>query len=359
MGVKFDVMNLGNVGLLNPEQMGYRDSVDIIKDESIKVQKSFVKIGWYLKHIRDDKLYQEDGYANIYECAADLFGYSQSSVSRFINICEKFSKDHNSPELDTQYAGFDKSQMIEMLPLSPDELGKVTPDMTVAQIRDIKSVHKLKNSEPQPEEADVPGQTSIENDFPEYMPSSAISKSVDSEKEKYATSHIEADDTYGLEDDSEGIADQANTDVKQELLSPLDYAKSEYPEGSLISTEESDLLNTKPDDPAGQPELPNLKNNDQRKEWLVNYKSWGLWYTDSNIDVNYYKYDFPDGSRLIVAEYPQRDLYWKKAQKDEVFYHLLEKNKKGYSYTYDEKYRHKEDSETYLVEFLKNLQKKG
>lgn len=344
MGVKaFNVTNLGSVGLLDPEQMGYRDSVDIIKDESIKVQKSFVKIGWYLKHIRDDKLYQEDGYANIYECAADQFGYSQSSVSRFINICEKFSKDHNSPELDTQYAGFDKSQMIEMLPLHPDELEKVTPDMTVAQIREIKSSHKPKDSGSQTEEINVPGQTSIESDFPEYMPASATLHPTYPESEEYATSHNEVEDTYESEDASEDITDQPSVNMKQELLSPLGYAK----------------LNTKPDEPAGQPVLPNLKNNDQRKEWLTNYKSWGLWYTDSNIDVNYFKYDFPDGSRLIVAEYPQRDLYWEKAKKDEVFYHLLEKNKKGYSYTYDEKYRHKEDSETYLVEFLKNLQKKG
>lgn len=326
MGVKFDVTNLGSVGLLDPEQMGYRDSVDIIKDESIKVQKSFVKIGWYLKHIRDDKLYQEDGYANIYECAADLFGYSQSSVSRFINICEKFSKDHNSPELDTQYTGFDKSQMIEMLPLNPDELEKVTPDMTVGQIREIKSERTKKNNELSDESSDIPGQTSLENDFSEYMPSSATSKSEDSEIVKYAMSHNEDDDTYESEDESEDIADQAN-------------------------------VNAKPDEYAGQPGLPNLKNNDQRKEWLANYKSWGLWYTDRNIDVNYYKYDFSDGSRLVVEEHPQRHSYWSDEVYDECFYHLLKKNKKVYKCTYDEKYRHQADSETNLVEFLKNLQK--
>ena len=48
------------------------------------------------------------------------------------------------------------------------------------------------------------------------------------------------------------------------------------------------------------------ENIDQRKAWLAQYKKWGLWYYDGHIDVNYYKYDFPDGSRLIVTEYPQR-----------------------------------------------------
>lgn len=108
-----------------------------------------------------------------------------------------------------------------------------------------------------------------------------------------------------------------------------------------------------------QQELPILKNNDQRKQWLNNYKVWGLWYRDESIDVNYYKFDFSEGSRLVVAEYPQRYHYYGGARKDEYFYHLLEKNKKGYKEVYDEEYRQQADSETYLIEFLKAIQKKG
>lgn len=109
-----------------------------------------------------------------------------------------------------------------------------------------------------------------------------------------------------------------------------------------------------------QPELPKFKNNDQRKEWLRNYKDWGLWYTDRNIDVNYYKYDFADGSRLVVAEYLDRINAWNGREKeDEHYFHLLEKNKKSYAIgkPYDKQYMNSTDSETYLVEFLKNLQK--
>ncbi len=59
MAIKpFDIMNLGKAGLIDPAQAGYRDSLEIIKDESFRIQKSFVKIGWYLKHIRDNKLYK-------------------------------------------------------------------------------------------------------------------------------------------------------------------------------------------------------------------------------------------------------------------------------------------------------------
>lgn len=109
-----------------------------------------------------------------------------------------------------------------------------------------------------------------------------------------------------------------------------------------------------------QPELPVLKNNDQRKEWLNNYKDWGLWYRDEHIDVNYYKYDFSDGSRLVVAEYPRRRMYWKSNEfEDEHHYHLLDKHRKFYGTdkTFEQQFVHSTDSETSLIEFLKNLQK--
>ena len=109
-----------------------------------------------------------------------------------------------------------------------------------------------------------------------------------------------------------------------------------------------------------QPELPRLKNNEERKEWLENYQDWGLWYRDERIDVNYYKYDFKDGSRLVAAEYPKREGYWNQEPRDEHFFHFLKKNKKKYASldeTYDEKFRNETDSITSLAEFLKEIQK--
>ena len=109
-----------------------------------------------------------------------------------------------------------------------------------------------------------------------------------------------------------------------------------------------------------QPELPRLKNNEERKEWLENYQDWGLWYRDERLDVNYYKYDFEDGSRLVAAEYLKREGYWNKEPRDEHFFHFLKKNKKKYASldeVYDEKFRNETDSITSLVEFLKEIQK--
>ena len=73
--------------------------------------------------------------------------------------------------------------------------------------------------------------------------------------------------------------------------------------------------------------LPEMKNNDQRKEWLRAYKDWGLWYEDKNIGVKYYKYDFQNGARLIVEEYapdPGEQKSWWVSRMTETYYmHLV------------------------------------
>ncbi len=325
MSVKtFDVMSFNKTKLIDPEQVGYQDSIEIIHEELQKTRKSFIKIGWYLKHIHINKMYEQDGYANIYEFAMDKFHISQPTATRFMNICEEFSINHNSPELDKKYEDYNISQLFEMLSMSKDKLEQITPKMTVKQIRELKKdMNKI-------DDDSIPGQTSIEANFPEYLP------------EEYATTHnVEEQNTFSKEQIIDGEC--------QEIRDP---GEKNSPEDNLKPTDELSMVKN-------QPEFPVLKNADQRKEWLAKYKDWGLWYRDENIDVNYYKYDFPDGSRLVVTEYPKRHSYWSDSLKDEYYFHLLQKNKKGYKKTYDELYRHKEDSETYLIEYLKELQKGG
>lgn len=327
MGIKsFNVMTLSKAGLADPRQVGYYDSVEIIKDELFKTQRSFVKIGWYLKHIREEELYKEGGYQNIWECASDLFSLTQSTASRFMKICEKFSENNDSPELDRRYEGFDKSQMIEMLPLNQEQIKQISPDMTVKQIRQIKENSHKETEENR--ESYIPGQTSIEKDFPEYLP--------DDRDEKPAC--------------KEGERPGAETDTPS--IQKMDLPEAAYDTETIIDGKYTEMMEH--EEPP-ETELSLLKNNDQRKEWLNNFKAWGMWYRDENIDVNYYKYDFPDGSRLVVAEFPQRFNFWSKKPQDEHYYHLVEKKKEGC--LLGGSYRNHTDSETDLVEFLKKQQK--
>lgn len=112
-----------------------------------------------------------------------------------------------------------------------------------------------------------------------------------------------------------------------------------------------------------QPPLPVMKNNDQRKEWLRKYKEWGLWYIDEHIGARYYKYDFKNGTRLIVEEYDPEPLHNSPWAPNEPYYmHLVggpepERNNGIPKWTYHSKYNKYPNSETELVEFLKGVQK--
>lgn len=113
-------------------------------------------------------------------------------------------------------------------------------------------------------------------------------------------------------------------------------------------------------------DLPVMRNNDQRKEWLRNYKSWGLWYEDKNIEVKYYKYDFDNGARLIVEEYTpdleNNKSWWVSSIKESYYMHLVggpEPDRAGGvpKWTYHTRYNKFPNSETELAEFLKEIQK--
>ena len=123
-----------------------------------------------------------------------------------------------------------------------------------------------------------------------------------------------------------------------------------------------DLEMPEPEEPE-QPELPLMKNNDQRKAWLRDYKSWGLWYVDEHIGARYYKYDFNNGARLIAEVYPQHNEFTG-LNYEASYLHLVggpepEKHPSGAygRWQRHETYSRYPDSETELVEFLKALQK--
>lgn len=112
--------------------------------------------------------------------------------------------------------------------------------------------------------------------------------------------------------------------------------------------------------------LPIMKNNDQRKEWLRNYKAWGVWYEDKNIGVKYYKYDFENGARLIAEEYEpdpcNQNSWWVSNLTESHYMHLVggpepEHKNNIPKWTYHTRYNKFPNSESELVEFLKELQK--
>lgn len=440
----------------------YREAKEIIRNKLQGMTQNFIGIGFYLRQIKESEGFRKDGYESIYEMAEDQYGIKRSTAIRWMQMNEKFSQGGYSPFLDSGYKDFGKSQLQEMLYLDSEQLEEVTPEMTVREIREIRT------PDPEPEEQ-LPGQMSVE-DFPEVMPEQeeqtneevcdvAQSENTDCKPEQSSCPPGQTScprENWGTSDEDqlqgwrecaacwnhykklhehdeeipkeENVGIEIHQDIMEEVTEPVEDYQEILEENEPVIVEQSegiaivdipsepelyeevsektdidiareenqkaqmylemltkefsqndirvrkqkilvaalagyihdlDMVLNPPEEPE-QPELPKLRNNDQRKEWLNNYKDWGLWYRDENIDVNYYKYDFEDGSRLVVAEYPQREQGWKCVPRDEHYYHLLEKGRRKASTTdeiYDHQYIQYADSETYLVEFLKNLQK--
>lgn len=55
-----------------------------------------------------------------------------------------------------------------------------------------------------------------------------------------------------------------------------------------------------------QPELPVLKNNDQRSAFVDAYETWPLWIETKQTGERYYRYDLEDGTSMVVKVYHAR-----------------------------------------------------
>lgn len=122
-----------------------------LKRDLIGVQESFVRIGYTLRKIEEQKLYKNDGYETVTEFAKAEYGLSASTISRFMNINRKFSIDGYSDRLRPEYAQMGSSKLSEMLSLPDADLEMVRPEMPKADIRELKHFNK---EEPVPETAD-------------------------------------------------------------------------------------------------------------------------------------------------------------------------------------------------------------
>lgn len=125
-----------------------------LKKDLIGVQESFVRIGYTLRQIEEQKFYKRDGYNSIAEFAAKEYHLSASTVSRFIAINKKYSIDGNSKYLRPEFADMGSSKLAEMLSLPDEDLELIRPEVTRGSIRELKQFNK---KEPEAEAVDEIG----------------------------------------------------------------------------------------------------------------------------------------------------------------------------------------------------------
>ena len=144
------------------ETVSFQDAKAIIRANLATAARSFIAIGYYLKHIRNQELYRDGGFDSIWEFAQTEYGISKSTASRYMKMNDHFSQGGNSPVIQEKYKQFNKSQLQEMLSLDHDQLDQVTPADRVEDIRAMRKPKEIPYVE-------LPGQISIA-DFPGIAP---------------------------------------------------------------------------------------------------------------------------------------------------------------------------------------------
>lgn len=135
-------------------QMTLNDWLELkhkLKMELQGVKQSFVRIGYALRKIDDQKLYEQDGYKSIAEFAKAEYGLEASTVSRFMSINRAYSINGYSEHLREEYLELGRSQLEEMLMLPDKDREMIHPETSREQIRELKRFNK---QEPAAGEAD-------------------------------------------------------------------------------------------------------------------------------------------------------------------------------------------------------------
>lgn len=109
---------------------------DLTSDKTRRFQ-----IGVHLIELFDSRAYivisNGQGHAQFFwQFCEERFKLDKSTVSRYMNVVDEFGDGHK--DLHKKWKEYSWSVLVEMLPMSPSARKAVTPDMTCAEVREMK-----------------------------------------------------------------------------------------------------------------------------------------------------------------------------------------------------------------------------
>lgn len=124
------------------------------------VRRGFIRTGYYLRKIRDEKLYEQDGYDSLAKWAEDKYNLNGPTVSRLITVNEQFSEDGYSRVLDKRFEGFSFGMLVEMKDISQEGREMITPETPREDVRELRRYEKeAARAEPEEEKENTPEET--------------------------------------------------------------------------------------------------------------------------------------------------------------------------------------------------------
>ncbi len=367
-----------------------------IQSGLITAARAYVANGYYLHRIREDKLFEEAGYQNFEDYVRGKYNKDKGWASKCIKVNQQLSEGGNSPILSKQYLEYSTYQLVELAYMTEEQREEANPEMTVNKLKQIRK----------PEETIEPEQScDVTTSEPEEEQDSLKEKQSPIERgcitglSPYGVCSCCGQVPLGQETavigpdpapDPETVIDGEYTEIPEEPQEPeytpryfLAEQKRKLDEYSCLSAEDRDdpairlmeirqktivaalacmvaeLERPEPIKPE-QPELPLLKNNDQRAAFIDGYETWPLWIETKETGERYYRYDLSDGTSMVVKVYHAMLFDYKAIGKKYEDRYSEGYGKHEYYFLQEGKFfRDCETNRSYLIEKLKELQKKG
>lgn len=110
-------------------------------------KQGFNRIGYKLRIVRDEKLYEREGCKTVAEFAEKKYGLKDFDVSKCIRINEKYSVGGYSEELRPEFLEYGKDKLSAMLALPDSDLELITPKTSRESIRELNRFNKQQEPE--------------------------------------------------------------------------------------------------------------------------------------------------------------------------------------------------------------------
>ncbi|WP_244287832.1 hypothetical protein [Lacrimispora celerecrescens] len=109
-----------------------------IQSGLITAARAYVANGYYLRRIREDKLFEVAGYQNFEDYVRGKYNKDKGWASKCIKVNQQLSEEGNSPILSKQYLEYSTYQLVELAYMSEEQREEADPDMTVNQLKQIR-----------------------------------------------------------------------------------------------------------------------------------------------------------------------------------------------------------------------------
>lgn len=131
----YGMFDFGDASPLAESVMSY-----LVADVS-NIKEHYLKLGRHLYEFQNNEYYRDFGFDNFEECIARNLGLDKGTASRCMNVWLRFC---NKNVVIEEYEEFNYSQLVEMLPMSDEQIAEISPGMSVREIREFKKESKKK-----------------------------------------------------------------------------------------------------------------------------------------------------------------------------------------------------------------------